>query len=169
MVEEKQLLIILPFLDPLSFETRKRINNCTRNQLHFCSLRIAFQSKTCLSSYFNSKTVFLYTFTRILFITFCIVAATQLIMVKLRHLFVRLSENLGTTPMTQKWVKNHKKSATMDHTLLEGHNSTYNDFLILTLKSCEFKLHLNKSLLIKRDKLEFNRNIYIHFLHVFSK
>ena len=135
MVEEKQLLIILPFLDPLSFETRKRINNCTRNQLYFCSLRIAFQSKTCLSSYFNSKTVFLYTFTRILFITFCVVAATQLIMVKLRHLFVRLSENLGITPMTQKWVKNHKKSATMDHTLLEGHNATYNDFLILTRKA----------------------------------
>ena len=57
----------------------------------------------------------------------------------------------------------------MDHTLLEGHNATYNDFLILTPKSNEFKLHLNKSLLIKRDKLEFNRNIYIHFLHVFSK
>ena len=49
-VEKKQLLIILPFLGHLSFETRNRLNSCIRNQLPSCSLRIAFQSKTRLSS-----------------------------------------------------------------------------------------------------------------------
>ena len=45
-VEKKQLLIILPFLDILSFETRNRLyncrNNCIRYQLPFCLLSIAF-------------------------------------------------------------------------------------------------------------------------------
>ena len=46
--------------------------------------------------------------------------------------FVRALEHLGITPMKQKQVKNPKKSATMDHILLEGHNATYNHFLIIT-------------------------------------
>ena len=49
-VEKKQLMIILPFLGHLSFETRNRLNSFIRNQLPSCSLRIAFQSKTRLSS-----------------------------------------------------------------------------------------------------------------------
>ena len=54
-VEKKQLLIILPFLGHLSFETRNRLNSCIRNQLPSCSLRIAFQSKIRLSSLFKFK------------------------------------------------------------------------------------------------------------------
>ena len=46
-------MIILPFLGHLSFETRNRLNSCVRNQLPSCSLRIAFQSKTRLSSLFK--------------------------------------------------------------------------------------------------------------------
>ena len=59
-VEKKKLLIILPFLGNLSFETRNRLNGCKRNQLPFCSLRIEFQSKIFLSSLhkFKQKTTF---------------------------------------------------------------------------------------------------------------
>ena len=69
-----------------------------------------------------------------------------------RHLFVRASEHLGITPLTKKRVKNPKKSAIIHHFLLEGHNATYDDFSILTTESNEFELHLNESLLIKREK-----------------
>ena len=85
-----------------------------------------------------------------------------------RHLFVRASEHLGITPLTQKRVKNPKKSAIIDHILLEGHNATYDDFSILTTESNEFKLHLKESLLIKRDKPELNRNCYTHPLELFD-
>ena len=54
-VEKKQLLIILPFLGHLYFETRNRLKNCIRNQLPSCSLSIAFQSKTRLSIIFKFK------------------------------------------------------------------------------------------------------------------
>ena len=64
--------------------------------------------------------------------------------------------------------KHPKKSAIIDHILLEGHNATYDDFSILTTESNEFKLHLKESLLIKRDKPELNRNCYTHPLELFD-
>ena len=85
-----------------------------------------------------------------------------------RHLLVRASEHLEITPLTQKVVKNLKKSAIMDHILLEDHNATYDGFSILIPKSNQFKLHLKESLLIKRDNPEPNRNIYTHPLELFA-
>ena len=67
-----------------------------------------------------------------------------------RQLFVRGPDHLGITPLTQKQVKNPKKFAIMDHTFLEGHNTTYNDFSILIPENNQFKLHLKESLLIKK-------------------
>ena len=55
IVEKKKLLIILPFLGDLSFETRNRLSSCIRNQVPSCSLRIAFQTKTRRSSLFKFK------------------------------------------------------------------------------------------------------------------
>ena len=85
-----------------------------------------------------------------------------------RHLFVRASEHLRITPLTHKRVTNTKKSAIIDHILLEGHNATYDDFSILTTESYEFKLHLKESLFIKRDKTELNRYCYTHPLELFD-
>ena len=39
----------------------------------------------------------------------------------------------------------------MDHSLLEGHNATSDDFSILIPENNQFKLHLKRSLLIKED------------------
>ena len=61
-------------------------------------------------------------------------------------------EHLEITLVTQKQVKSPKKSAIKDHILLEGHNATLNDFLILIPENNQFKLHLNAALLIKRDE-----------------
>ena len=87
-VEKKQLLIILPFLGHLSFETRNRLNSCIRNQLPFCSLRIAFQSKTHLSSLFKFKESIPKYFRSHLASRIIVAAATQLIMVKLGDTFL---------------------------------------------------------------------------------
>ena len=86
-VEKKPLLIILPLLAHLSFETRNRLNSCIKDQLPFYSLRIALRSKPVYLAYLNSKTVFPNTFAGILFINFRVVVATQVIMLKLRDTF----------------------------------------------------------------------------------
>ena len=56
----------------------------------------------------------------------------------------------------------------MDHILLEGHDATYDYFLILIPEISQFKLHLKESLLIKGDKLDLNRKIHIHPLELFA-
>ena len=86
--EKKSLLIVLPFLGRLSFETRNRLSSCIKSQLPFCSLKIAYQSKTVFQTYLNLKRVFRNTCAHILFINLCVVAATQLITVKLKDTFL---------------------------------------------------------------------------------
>ena len=168
-VEKKPLLIILPLLAHLSFETRNRLNSCIKDQLPFYSLRIALRSKTGLSSLFKFKDSIpkylrwhlIYKFSR-----GCCNASNYA--ETERHLFLRASGHLGVTSLTQKRVKNPKTSAIMDYILLEGHNVTYDDFSILIPKNNQDKLHLKESLLSKRDNLQLNRNIYIHPLELFA-
>ena len=72
------------------------------------------------------------------------------------------------TPLTGKQVKNSKKSAVLDHILLKGHDSSFEDFTILLKENNRFQLHLKEPLLIKRDKPELNRNIYSYPLELFD-
>ena len=124
------------------------------------SQRIAFQSKTRLSSLFKFKeSIPKYLCSHLTYKFWCICCNATYYSETDRHLFVRASEYLGITPLTQKRVKNPKKSAILDHTLLKGHNATYDDFSILISKNNQFKLHLKESLLIERDRPELNRNI----------
>ena len=162
-------MIILPFLGHLSFETRNRLNSCIRNKLPSCSLRIAFQSKTRLSSLFKFKeSIPKYLHSHLIYKFLCSCCNATYYGETERHHFAQALEHLGITPLTQKRVKNPKKSTIMEHILLEGHNTTYNDFSILFPENNQLKLHLKESLLIKRDKPELNRNIYIHPLELFA-
>ena len=107
----------------LSFKTRNRLKSCVRNQLPFCSLRIVFQSETTCLAYLNSKTVFPNTFAHILFRTFCVGAATQVTMMKLRDIF---SYEGRTTWESLHWHRNRlkiPKSLHHNHIVLEGHNA----------------------------------------------
>ena len=162
-------MLIFPFLVHLSFEIRNRLNSCIRNQLPSYSLRIAFQSKTRLSSLFKFKESIPKSLCSHLIYEFsCSCCNATYYGETEGHLFVGASEHLGITPLTQKRVKNPKKSAIMEHTLLEVHNATYDDFSILIPENNQFKLHLKESLLIKRDKPELNRNIYTHPFELFA-
>ena len=168
-LSKKQLLIILPVLGHLSFETRNKLNSCIRNQLNSCSLRIAFQSKIRLSSLFKFKeSIPKYFRSHLIYKFSCSCCNATYYCETERHLFVQASEHLGITPLTQKQVKNLEKSAIMDHILLEEHNSTYDGLSIPIPENNQFKLHLKESLLIKKDKPGLNRNIYIHPLELFT-
>ena len=153
MVEKNQLLIILPFLGQLY--------SCIRNQLPYCSLRIAFQSKTCLSKLFKFKqSIPKYLCFHLIYKFSCSCCNASYYGETERQLFVRASEHLGITPLTKKRVKNSQKSTIIGNILLQSHNATYNGFLIFIPEKSQFKLHLKELLLIKR--LELYRNIYTH-------
>ena len=98
----------------------------------YCSLRIAFQSKTRLSSLFRFKDIIptdisshlVYKFT-------CTCSNATYYGESERHFFVRASKHLGITPLTGKRVRKPKKSAIFDHILLNGHDASFQDFTIL--------------------------------------
>ena len=86
----------------------------------------------------------------------------------MRHLNVRIGENIGILPLTRKQVK-PKNSSMADHLLLCNHSAPCDDFNILTRDNKKFLLELTESLLILRDKPSLNRNITSAPLYLFDK
>ena len=168
-VNKKQLLIVLPFLGPQSFLIRKQIQNCIRNHLPYCSLRISFQSKTRLSILFRFKDIIPQEISSHLVYKFrCSCCNTTYYGESESHFFVRAFEHLHMIPLTGERVKNPKKSAILDIILLKGHDASFEDFTIPLKENNKYKLHLKGSLLIKPDKPELNRNIYSYPLELFD-
>ena len=168
-VNKKQPLIVLPFLGAQSSLVRKRLQSCIRNTLPYCSLRITFQSKIRLSSLFHFKHIIPKDISSHLTYKFTCSCCNASYYSELeRHFFIRASEHLGITPLTGKRVKNPKKSAILDHILLNGHDASSEVFTILLKEKNRFKLHLKESLFVKRDKPELNRNIYSYPLELFN-
>ena len=168
-VNKKQLLMVLPFLGAQSFLVRRRVQSCIRNTIPYCSLRILFQSKTRLSSLFWFKDIISKEISsRLVYKFTCSCCNATYYGESERHFFVRAFEHLGMTPLTGKRVRNPKKSAIIDHILLNGHDASFEDFPILLKENNRFKLHLKESLLIKRDKPELNRKIYSYPLKLFD-
>ena len=56
-VHKKHVLLVLPFLGPLSFEIRSRLQKCFKNYIPYCSLKVAYQSRSRISNLFNFKDV----------------------------------------------------------------------------------------------------------------
>ena len=54
-VDKKQVLLVLSFLGPLSFEIRSRLQKCLKNCIPYCSLKVVYQSTSRISNLFNSK------------------------------------------------------------------------------------------------------------------
>ena len=168
-VDKKQVLLVLPFLGPLSFEIRSRLQKCLKNYIPYCSLKVVYQSKSRISNLLHFKDVVntkLSSHIVYKFICSCCNATyygqTQ------RHFFVRASEHLGITPLTGKFIKTPKKSANFDHMLLDGHKASFDNFSILLKENNTFRLQLKESLLISRDKPILNRNIYSFLLELFD-
>ena len=160
IVHKKQVRLVLPFLGPLSFDIRSHLQKCFKNYIPYCSLKVAYQSRSRISNLFNFKDVvntklsshIVYKF------MFSCCNATYYGQTQ-RHFFVEASEHLGITPLTGKFVKMPKKSAIFDHMLLDIHKASFDNFSILLKESNPFKLQLKESLLISRDKPILNKNI----------
>ena len=68
-----------------------------------------------------------------------------------RHLNVKIREDIAILPLPKKQVKPEDRSG--------NHSASYDDFRNLTRENKRFLLELNDSLLIMRDKPSLNRNI----------
>ena len=160
-VHKKQIRLVLPFVGPLSFEIRSCLQKCIKNYIPYCSLKVAYQSRSRISNLFNFKDVVSTKLNSNIVCKFmCSCCNATYYGQTQRHFFVRASEHLGIMPLTGKFVKTPKKSAIFDHMLLDSQKARFDNFSILLKESKPFKLQLKESFLISRDKPILNKNIY---------
>ena len=85
-----------------------------------------------------------------------------------RHYRTRTSKHIGVSPLTGKYVKNNSQtSAVHDHMPLCKTVVRPEDFSILAKSSCNFKLEIQESILIKLLKPTLNKNISSVPLYLF--
>ena len=146
-VHKKQVLLVLPFLGPLSFGIRFCLQKCFNNYIPYCSLKVVYQSRSRISNLLNFKDVVNTKLSlHIVYKFMCSCCNTTYYGQTQIHFFVRASEHLGITHLTGKFVKTPKKSAIFDHMLLDG------------LKVSEYPFKENKNTLKIIQEL-----LYTHF------
>ena len=76
-----------------------------------------------------------------------------------RHFYVRATEHMGFSNLTNKLLKIVKQSAISNHLLTCNCNINFNDFPILSKDSNNFNLLIKESLLIAPDNLILKKNV----------
>ena len=85
-----------------------------------------------------------------------------------RHYRTRTSKHIGVSPLTGKCVKNNSQtSAAHDHIRFCTTVVCPEDFFILAKSSCNFKLEIQESILIKLLRPTLNKNISSVPLYLF--
>ena len=95
-VHEKQVRLVLPFLDPLSFEIRSRLQKCFKNYIPYCSLQVLYQSRSRISNLFNFKDIVnTKSSSHVVYKFMCSCCNATYHGKTQRHFFVRASEHLA--------------------------------------------------------------------------
>ena len=167
-VPKKTLFLDLPYLGPLSLQTRTKLRKSLKGILNCCKLQIVFKSQYKLAKAFHFKDRISKKLTSGVIYKFqCGFCNESYYGECVRHLNVRIGEHIRISPFTKKKAK-PKGSAVSDHLLLCNHSLFFENFSVLTKENKKFLLELKESLLI-RDKPSLNRNIRSASLYLFDK
>ena len=168
-VSKETLLLVLPYLGPLSLQTRTKLRKSLKGILNCCKLQIVFKSQNKLAKAFHFKDCIpKELISGVIYKFQCGLCNESYYGECIRHLNVRIEEHIGISLLTKKKVK-PKGSAASDHLLLCNHSTSFEDFSVLTKENKKFLLELKESLLIMRDKPSLNRNIRFAPLYLFDK
>ena len=168
-VPQKTLLLILPYLRPLSVQTKFKLRKSLKGILNCCKLQIVFKSQNELAKAFRLKDRIPKDLTSGVVYKFQCGLCNELCYGEcLRHLNVRIGEHIGISPLSRNKVK-AKGIAVSDHLLLCNHSACFENFSVLTKENKMFVLELKENLLIMRDKPSLNRNIRSAPLYLFDK
>ena len=166
-VPKKTLFLVLPYLGPLSLQTRTKLRKSLKGNC--CKLQIVFKSQNKLAKAFRFKDRIPKELTSGVVYKFqCGLYNESYYGECVRHLIVKIGEHIGISPLTRKKVK-PKGRAVSDHLLLCNHYPNFENFSVLTKENKKFLLELKESLLIMKDKLSLNRNIRSAPLYLFDK
>ena len=117
-VDKRQVVLVLPFLGPLPFEIRSRLQKYFKHCIPYCSLKVVYQSRSRISNLFNfKKVVNTKLSSHIVYKFMCSCCNATYYGQTQTHFFVRASEHLGITPLTGKFAQTSEKSAIFDHVI----------------------------------------------------
>ena len=128
---KKILLLVLPYLGPLSLQTITKLRKSLRGILNCCKLQIVFKSQNKLAKAFRFKDHIPKELTSGVVYKFqCELCNESYYGQCVRHLNVRIEEHIGISPLTEKKVK-PKRSAVSDHLLLYNLSPSFENFSVL--------------------------------------
>ena len=108
-VPKKELLVVLPCLGTFSLNLRKRLYKSVSKSLPQCNIKVIFQSKNRLSSFFKFKdSIPLYLRSHLIYKFQCSNCNITYYGETEFHLKVRAGERLRTSPLTGKRVNKTK-------------------------------------------------------------
>ena len=145
----------------ISTELKVKIHKTFKQLLPACEVRVIFKVSLRTKNYFNFKDKIKQELRSLLVYNFnCNNCNAECIGKAKRHYRTRASEHIGVSPLTVKCVKNNSQtSAVHDHMLFCKTVVCPEDFSILANSSCNFKLEIQESILIKLLKPTLNKKI----------
>ena len=167
--EKKQVTIVLPYMGTISSELKVKLHKTFKQLLPACDLRVIFKVSLRMKNYFifedkikgELRSLLVYNFK-------CNSCNAEYIGKTKRHCRTRTSEYIGVSPLTGKCVKKNSQTlAVHDHMLFCKTVVCPEDFSILVNSSCNFKLEIQESILIKLLNPSLNKNISSAPLHLF--
>ena len=168
-VEKKPLLLVLPFLGPISLQIRTKIRNAMKGTLDYCKLQVIFRSERKLSDVFRFKDRIPFELVSgVVYKYKCGRCNSSYYGETERHLKVRSGEHIGLSPLTFKKTKPSRESSIRDHLLHCDNSPSFDEFTILAHGNKKYLLEIKESLLIKRDQPILNKNISSATLHLFD-
>ena len=85
-----------------------------------------------------------------------------------RHFKVSISEHMGVSARTGKYIKSTKNSAVRDQMLVCNNIVSFEDFSVLAKRTNDFRIKLQESFLIHRDGPQLNKTSASAPLKLFS-
>ena len=131
-VPKKTLFLVLPYLGPLSLQTRTKLRKSLKGILNCCKLQIVFKRQNKLAKAFRFKDRITKELTSGVVYKFqCGLCIESYYGECVRHLNVRIGEQIGISSLTKKKVK-LKGSPVSDDFLLCNHAPSFENFSVLT-------------------------------------
>ena len=151
------------------FQLRSKLVKSVQNKLRFCHLKVVFQSPYKLHTLFRFKGTLNKKFRCHLVYCYSCSSCNAIYYGKTqRHFFTRAAKHINISNLTSKHAKNMKESAVSHHLLQRNRGFDFGHFDVLASDANSFRLLINESLLIKREKPVLNRTVQSFSLKLFD-
>ena len=158
-VPKKLLFLMLPYLGPISLQTRTKFRKSLKSILNCYKWQILFKSQNKLVNAFCFKDRIRKELTSAVVYKFqCGLCNGSYYGEYIRHLNVRSGEHIRISLLTKKKVK-PKGGALCTPLLHYNHSPSFESFSVLTKENQKFLLELKEILKIIRDKPSSNKKI----------